>query len=387
MKKIVFILTFFLTICYSITSYGTETNSIDTNGIIEKQEKSLEITEFIKESKEYVGESFSDVDLNTLYKDAISGDINLQGFLGKVIKLTGKEVASTIRSLGYILVIIIIHSIIKNISDGLGNNQIGEITHYVVYILIVTLIMTNFSEMINLIRETTNSLVGFLNSLLPILLSLMITTGNIVTASTIQPILLMVITFIGNFISSVLLPLILIGTALGIISKISDKVQISKLSKFFKSSVVWVLGIVLTIFVGILSLEGTLTSSVDGLTAKTTKAVVTSTIPVVGKILGETVDAVLGCSNILKNAVGFVGIFVVISISILPIIKLTIMSISFNLTAALSEPIADKKIVSVLEQMGDTFKVLLGMVIAISVMLIIGLTLVIKITNSGMMYR
>ena len=387
MKKIVFILTFFLTICYSITSYGTETNSIDTNGIIEKQEKSLEITEFIKESKEYVGESFSDVDLNTLYKDAISGDINLQGFLGKVIKLTGKEVASTIRSLGYILVIIIIHSIIKNISDGLGNNQIGEITHYVVYILIVTLIMTNFSEMINLIRETTNSLVGFLNSLLPILLSLMITTGNIVTASTIQPILLMVITFIGNFISSVLLPLILIGTALGIISKISDKVQISKLSKFFKSSVVWVLGIVLTIFVGILSLEGTLTSSVDGLTAKTTKAVVTSTIPVVGKILGETVDAVLGCSNILKNAVGFVGIFVVISISILPIIKLAIMSISFNLTAALSEPIADKKIVSVLEQMGDTFKVLLGMVIAISVMLIIGLTLVIKITNSGMMYR
>ncbi len=387
MKKIVFILTFFLTICYSITSYGTETNSIDTNGIIEKQEKSLGITEFIKESKEYVGESFSDVDLNTLYKDAISGNINIQGVLGKVIKLTGKEVASTIRSLGYILVIIIIHSIIKNISDGLGNNQIGEITHYVVYILIVTLIMTNFSEMINLIRETTNSLVGFLNSLLPILLSLMITTGNIVTASTIQPILLMVITFIGNFISSVLLPLILIGTALGIISKISDKVQISKLSKFFKSSVVWVLGIVLTIFVGILSLEGTLTSSVDGLTAKTTKAVVTSTIPVVGKILGETVDAVLGCSNILKNAVGFVGIFVVISISILPIIKLAIMSISFNLTAALSEPIADKKIVSVLEQMGDTFKVLLGMVIAISVMLIIGLTLVIKITNSGMMYR
>lgn len=81
------------------------------------------------------------------------------------------------------------------------------------------------------------------------------------------------------------------------------------------------------------------------------------------------------------------GIFVVLSICIMPIIKLGIMSIAFNLTAALSEVIADKKIVSILEQMGDTFKVLLGMVSAISVMLIIGLTLVIKITNSGMMYR
>lgn len=81
------------------------------------------------------------------------------------------------------------------------------------------------------------------------------------------------------------------------------------------------------------------------------------------------------------------GILVVISICIVPIIKLAVMSLLFNLTSALSEPIADKKIVSILEQMGDTFKVLLGMVSAISVMLIIGLTLIIKITNSGMMYR
>lgn len=136
-----------------------------------------------------------------------------------------------------------------------------------------------------------------------------------------------------------------------------------------------------------MSLEGSLTSSVDGLTLKTTKAVVTSAIPVVGKLLGETVDAVLGCSNILKNAVGFVGIFVVLSICLMPIIKLAIMSISFNLASALAEPIADKKIVSVLEQIGDSFKILLGMLCTISVMLMIGLTLVIKITNSGMMYR
>lgn len=81
------------------------------------------------------------------------------------------------------------------------------------------------------------------------------------------------------------------------------------------------------------------------------------------------------------------GIFVVISICIIPIVKLGIMSIAFNLSAALSEPIADKKIVSVLEQMGDTFKVLLALVSTIAVMLIIGLTLAIKITNSGMMYR
>ena len=74
------------------------------------------------------------------------------------------------------MVIVIIHSIVKNISEGMGNGEISKITYYVEYILIVTLIMTNFSEIIVMIKDTVNSLVGFLNSLVPILLTLMITT-------------------------------------------------------------------------------------------------------------------------------------------------------------------------------------------------------------------
>lgn len=203
----------------------------------------------------------------------------------------------------------------------------------------------------------------------------------------VQPILLFLITFIGNMITTFLLPLILIGTALGIISKVSDKVQINKLSKYFKTSTIWVLGIALTLFVGILSLEGSLTSSVDGITAKTAKAAVSNFIPVVGKILGDAVDTVIGCSNILKNAVGLVGVIVVIGICIIPIIKLSILMITYYLASAVCEPIADEKIISLLSQIGDTFKILLGMMVSVSVMLIIGVTLVIKISNSGLMYR
>lgn len=280
-----------------------------------------------------------------------------------------------------------IHSILKSISDSLENKSISQITYYVQYILIVTLIMSNFADIINLAKTTIQNLVGFSYTLLPILLTLMMTTGSIASASAVQPVLLFLITFIGNIITTFLLPLILIGTALSIVSKVSDKVQIDKLAKYFKTSVVWVLGIALTIFVGVLSLEGSLTSSVDGITAKTAKAAVSNFIPVVGKILGDAVDTVIGCSNILKNAVGIVGVIVVIGICILPIIKLAILTITYYIAGALCQPIADDKIVSLLSGMGDTFKVLLAMLISVSVMLMIGITLVIKISNSGLMYR
>ena len=286
-----------------------------------------------------------------------------------------------------IIVIIVIHSILKNISEGLENKGIAQITYYVQYILIVTLMMTNFVQILDLIKESIQSLVGFMNSLIPILITLMITTGSVVSANLIQPIILFVITFIGNFITGIIIPLVLISTSLGIVSKISDKVQIDKLSKFFKSSVVWVLGVVLTLFVGLVSIEGSLSSSVDGITAKTAKAAVSSFIPVVGKILGDAVDTVIGCSSILKNATGIVGIVIIIGIVVLPIGKLAVRVGIYYLGSALCQPIADSKIVSLLDQMGDTFKTFLAIMCSVSVMFIIGVTLVIKISNSGMMYR
>lgn len=125
----------------------------------------------------------------------------------------------------------------------------------------------------------------------------------------------------------------------------------------------------------------------DGITAKTAKTVVSSAIPVVGKILGDAVDTVLGCGIILKNAVGIVGVIIVIGICIMPIIKLSILFLSYKLLAIVSEPIADKNIVGLLEQIGDIFKIFLGVLCALSFMLIIGTSLVLKMSNSSVMYR
>ena len=355
--------------------------------IIEAQKDSLKISSFIDEAQQYTKDIFPDININDLLTSAIKGDIGNKNFFNGIFKLFGTEVRNTLKILASILIIIVIHSIFKTVSENLGNKGISQITYYVQYILIVTILMSNFTEIIAMTRTTIQNLVIFMNSLIPILITLMITTGSIVSANVVQPVLLFSISFIGNIISAVILPIVLVSTTLGIVSQISDKMQIGKLAKFFNSSVVWVLGIILTVFVGMLSLEGTLSSGVDGLTAKTTKAVVSNFIPVVGKVLGDSIDTVLGCASILKNAVGFIGVIVVMGICITPIIKLTVLSILYYLAAALCEPIADGKVIKLLEQMGSTFKILLAVTFAVAVMLIIGITLVIKISNSGLMYR
>ncbi len=355
--------------------------------IIASQKDDLNISSFIDEAKEYTKNIFPDIDMDNLLSDAIKGEINNGKIFGNILNLFGKEIKSTIKTLASILIIIVIHSVFKSVSENLGNQNISQITYYVQYILIVTLIMANFTDIVTVVRESIQNLVSFMYMLTPILITLMITTGSIVSANVLQPVLLFTISFIGNLISNFILPIILISAVLGIVSQISSKFQIDKLSSFFNSGIVWILGIVLTIFVGMLSLEGTLSSSVDGLTAKATKAAVSNFIPVVGKVLGDSIDTVLGCASILKNAVGIVGVIVLIGICVVPIVKLAILTITYYLASAICQPIADSKIIKLLDQMGGTFKMLLAITVTVAIMFIIGITIVIKISNSGLMYR
>ena len=351
MKKIFFILLFI--VCILTNNIYAESNEISNDEILNSQQKELGISDFVNLSKKYTQDSLEGINISDIFNGAITGRIGNINLLNNVLNIFGRELKSTISTVGIIFIIIVIHSILTCINNSFENkNSISQITYFVEFILITTLILTNFSKSVSLVKDSIENLIGFTNSLIPILITLMLTTGAITSAGILQPILLLLINFIGNAISNLILPIILISTSFKIISEISDEIKISKIPKYLNSATIWILGIVMTLFVTVLSLEGSLTETVDGVTAKTTKAAVSTAIPVVGKILGDATDAVMGCAGILKNAVGFVGIIVIIGICIVPIIKLSILTITYYIASAISEPIADKKIVNLLRKYG-----------------------------------
>ena len=279
MKKFIFIVFIIFTI-YPISYVRAESL---TQQMIKEEQETFGISDFVKETDKYTNDFFEDINISEVLNSAINGKVDNSNILKKILNLFGKEIVSSFKTIIAVLTIVLIHSIIKVVAENLETSNISKIIYYVQYILIVTIIMSNFSDLILAITNTIQNLVGFMNTLVPLLITLMIYTGSIATSSLLEPIILFIIEFISNIIVSLILPGVSIITAIIIVSKLSDKVQINKLAKFLKSSIVWFLGIVLTIFVGVISLEGTLASSVDGITAKTAKAAVSSMIPVVRK--------------------------------------------------------------------------------------------------------
>ncbi len=128
-------------------------------------------------------------------------------------------------------------------------------------------------------------------------------------------------------------------------------------------------------------------SNVDGITAKTAKTVVSTVIPVIGKALSDATDSVIGAASITKNAIGVIGIVVILSITLGPIIKVLVMMIMYNISSAVIEPITDKRIAKCMSDVGDAIKIVFSLMATVCMLFIISTTIMIKVSNFSIMYQ
>ena len=181
-KRIIII--FILIYCFLIPKvYGTQE-------IVSSQMESLNIQSLIKEGQAYTNETFPEIKIDELLNSAIQGKIENKGIIKGILSAFGTEITSSFKLIGSILFVIVINSILKAFSDNLDDKGVSQIAYYVEYILLITIIMANFTNIISLIKDTITNLVGFATSLIPILLALMVASGNVATNSLIQPVIL-----------------------------------------------------------------------------------------------------------------------------------------------------------------------------------------------------
>lgn len=375
MKKIFLIIIIYCMFApVSNVIYATEQTTQEE--LIQSQIQDMNINSIIDKAEK---DTKNNIDFNTIFEESLQGKLSQNIIINTVGKILGTELKESLKMLVSILLIIIIYGLMKNISENLGNNQTGKIGHFVQIIILITALMEVYTHILQIVKETLETISSFTYMLLPLFISLSISTGNITAATGIQSVILVSINIITTFINQILIPIIIVATVIGIISNISDEVHMNRLSKYMKSTIIWILCIFLTIFTCVLSLESNLGQGIDQFTSKTTKTAVSTFVPVVGKILGDTVESVLGCTNIIKNAVGTLGVIGTIFIAATPLIRVGLTTLFIYLISGLAEIVADEKIVYVLEQMGDSCKVLLASITTVVIMLIIGFTITMKL--------
>ena len=316
-------------------------------------------------------ELINDLDPISYIKNYITtgkGNLSFSKICDAVISLLFKEVKTVLSMCITIVVIGIICSLIKNLQSAFSSDSISEIAFYACYALMIIVLTRTFIISLDLAKDIITEISGFMSKLLPILVVMLGVAGGFTESATMDPIVLGTTIIIPKIYLNIILPLILITFVLQFTNNISTEPKISNLCSLVKSAVLWIQGLILTVYIGLLTVRGITASTIDAVTLKTAKFTIDNFIPIVGKTFSDAITSVAGYSLIIKNAIGSVGLIVLILIIIYPIIKIFLSSIILKISSSLLEPIADKRITKAVFSAGDALVLILSSVLCVSLM-------------------
>ena len=166
--------------------------------------------------------------------------------------------------------------------------------------------------------------------------------------------------------------------ALSIASSVSPIVQSSGIAEGIKKLCYFVMSLVTTVFLGVLSVQTALSASADSLSMKTAKFIVGSAIPVAGPVLSEALTTVTASLGMLRTTVGIYGVLACAVIFLPLLAELVIWRLVFNLTVIISDLLGVPKISVLLKSADTVIAVLTGLLMLTAAMFIISLGVILK---------
>lgn len=392
-KRIILIIILLILIfsSYSFSENMDEDSINITDKFLQEQLDSLNIRELelvlediIRGGEEY----YPEINIKETIVNMIKGKntFDIKDIASGISILLFKEILSNLVLISEILIITIACSILTNLQSTFEKDTVAQLAHYACYIVLSMLVINSFMLALDLGKKTVVQMVNFMQIILPILLTLLIAVGGPNTKLLFHPMVIGTVNIIGSLIKDLVFPLIFFSFIIGIISNISQKIQFSKLSELIRQIIIIVISASLTIFIGIITMYG-ISAKVDGITIRTAKFAVDNFIPIIGKFLSDAVETVIGCSSILKNGIGIIGLIALFLICIAPAVKIVVLIFVYKMIAAIIQPVASPNITTCFSEVGKALLLILIGVLSVATMFFITITVMVEAGNTTLMFR
>ncbi len=346
------------------------------------------INQFIQGINKELTEEIPLLSTETIKDIAAKGlTFNGQIIANKLLSYLFKEVATNIHLLGKLLFLAVLCALLQNLQNSFEQSAISLLAYSVCFIFLSVIALSAFYQGLTLARETVGNMVGFMEALLPLMLSLLAGVGALTSAALLTPLMLLVVSVTSVIVKDIVLPLLFLTAVLECVNYLSGSYKLSNLTGVLKQAGMMTLGLVLVVFIGIVSIQGIAGSVADGLTLRTAKYATATFIPVVGKMFADTVELVMGASLLLKNAVGIFGVLAITLICALPLIKLISLVVVIKIAGALIQPMGDEKMAKCLDAMGNNLLLVFAALLTVALMFFLVVTMIIGAGSVAMMLR
>ena len=289
-----------------------------------------------------------------LVQDAISGqlDLSFMGIMNIFLRIVFEELIVNGYLIRQLLIIAILGALMSVLTEAFTHKGASETGFYVTYIMAALLAISSFYLSVEILTGLTEMVEAIMTASVPMMIGLMTMGGNFIGAAGFHPLLFFALHFISWFISVVFIPLVLAAAGLDIASRLSSEgAKLDMLAEITRKVAGWTLKGIVAVFVFLITLQRVTAPILSNVALQTSRNVI-GAVPVVGDAFSAAMDTVINFSQAARSGVLVALVLVLCAALVAPLIKILVLAAIYRVVAAFLQPIADKRLVKMMESVG-----------------------------------
>lgn len=340
MKKLYLLLIIFII----LPVFFVGTKSAYANEFEDSIDEQLEKIDFSK-LEEYLSSVSIEFDLKNEINQMLKGEYDFE-FLNFVNLLFGGVISAIKSNLFTFLSIIVVGLIsvfINSIKTNNLSSSVCEILFLVFFISVCLILFSSVRSIFVTTKNTIQNLTKIIEIMSPIIISLLVVAGGNVSAGVYSPAVAYLSSGILGIVLQFLLPMVILTFVLDVVSVCSSHIRLNKFSDFISDLIKWVFGIILFLFGVYVTVQGVVSGVHDGISIKATKYILSSSVPLVGGLLKDGFDLIVGGAILIKNSVGLCGVIILFYTVMPVVIELLAILFMLKFTAGILDSVADQR--------------------------------------------
>lgn len=331
---------------------------MDVQGLEQEQER-LE-TEAIDEAADGLE---AEIGFSDLLQEILRGefDLSFSGWKEKLSEAALGELHLQGKLLFQLILVVILSAILRQFSGSFHGRKVGEMGFYLCYMVLVVVILEAFHGISAAVVERMCGISEVFGAMVPVFLVILAAKGNPAQGALMGSAVMGGSAALSVAVSKIIVPAILLAVSLEMADHISERPVLGKFAELLRNTIGWGMKGAAMAFMLLLSLQKIGGGALQGMAVKTAKIAVSS-VPVVGSVMGGTVETAAAVAGALGNGMLVAAAIFLLLLCIPLVIKLAVIMLVFRLTAAAAEFICEERLVDCISMAGEYTGLLLGAV-------------------------
>ncbi len=302
-----------------------------------------------------------------------------QGVLEGIISAFRDELARPLKLLALLAGVILFCALAAQLKASHAESQLTGVFDFVSIAAVSSALMSPIADCITRTCTTIAESSRFMLCYVPVYAGILTANGSPMTGATYNSIVFFAMQLMAKLAETTIVPLMGIFLALSVTGNLCPTLNISGVTKAVRTAANWIMGLLLTIFVGLVTIQSIVGTSADTVTVRTTKYVISSFVPVVGSAISDALGSLQSCLGLLKTGVGGFGI----AVAVLTIVPVVLGILAYLLVISLGKILADvfeiQKVSALLDAVKSTMTMLMALLLFLCAMILISTTIVMMV--------